>query len=66
MLSRVLLAIGLLEGKPREAYNPDLRMAITNFQLESGIIIDQKDPNLGVFGKITAKKLGEKFGKLKL
>ena len=57
MLSRVFIGLGYLEGKPRESFNPDLRMAVANFQLESGIIVDQKDPNLGVFGKVTAKKL---------
>lgn len=61
VLQEALIDLGHLKTKSTAVYGPATQSAIASFQKQSGIIVDEKDPNLGVFGKITRARLVEEI-----
>lgn len=61
VLQEALINLGHLKTKSTAVYGPATQAAIASFQKQSGIVVDEKDPNLGIFGKVTRTRLVEEI-----
>lgn len=57
LLQEVLIDLGYLKTKSTGIFGPATASAIAAFQKKSGLVVDSKDPNAGVLGKLTRAKL---------